>query len=382
MFGIVPEKGFTTSGKRAYVVLEDGTLLQGKPFGYPRNSVGEIVFNTGMVGYTEALTDPSYKGQILTFTYPLVGNYGVPSYLKKDQFGLPEHFESSSIKVEGVIVHEHCVNPSHWNSSKTLDNWLYEEGIPGVYDVDTRELTKKLRIKGVMMGALTFDEGTEEALRAIKKTQRYETKNYVAEISVKGPVIYGKGKKRVVMLDLGIKYNIIRNLVAKGFEVILVPYDFSLDKIMNFSPDGIAISNGPGDPKMLKSTIKNVKEILEEFKKPILGICLGHQVIALALGADTYKMKFGHRGQNKPVIDQTNEKCYVTSQNHGYAVKDEKLSDLELVVWFRNIDDGTIEGLLHKSMPVITSQFHPEASPGPYDTSFIFDIFSRLMEGR
>jgi carbamoyl-phosphate synthase small subunit len=381
MFETAPEKGFTTSEKSAYVVLEDGTVLQGKPFGYPRNSLGEIVFSTGMVGYTEALTDPSYKGQILTFTYPLVGNYGVPSYSNKDNFGLPKHFESDSIKVEGVIVYEHCRNPSHWDSEKSLDSWLYEEKIPGVYDVDTRELTKKLRVKGVMMGALIFDEDVEGALKAIKEAQRYEAKNYVDEISVKEPKTYGRGKKKVVMVYLGVKYNIIRNLASRGFEVTVVPYNFSFDDIMNFSPDGIVISNGPGDPKILTTTIKNTKKMLKEYKKPILGICLGHQIVALALGADTYKLKFGHRGQNKPVVDLTNGKCYVTSQNHGYAVKDENLSSIGLKVWFRNIDDNTIEGLLHENMPIITTQFHPEASPGPYDTSFVFDIFLKLVEG-
>lgn len=379
MIEMEAEKGFTTSKKRAWIVLEDGTVFEGKAFGYPKNVIGEIVFNTGMVGYPQALTDPSYKGQILLFTYPLVGNYGVPSYQVLDSYGIPKFFESDSIKVQGVIVHEHCTTPSHWSSVKSLHEWLYEERIPGVYDVDTRSITKRIRIKGVMMGALVFEESPEEGFRMLKNSKRYEEINFVEEVSTRKPIVYGDGKKTVVLIDYGVKYNIIRNLVSRGFKVIRVPFNYSAESILNFNPDALVLSNGPGDPKQLINSVNEVRKLLNEYEKPVLGICLGNQVLGLAFGANTYKLKFGHRGQNKPIIELSTGRCYIVSENHGYAVSEEELKGTDLEVWFKNIDDGTVEGLKHKWRPIISTQFHPEAFPGPYDTRFVFDIFSEMV---
>jgi carbamoyl-phosphate synthase small subunit len=375
-------EGFTTSRNTAWVVLEDGTVFQGKPFGYRKDEIGEVVFNTGMVGYTKSLTDPSYMGQILMFTYPLIGNYGVSNYQNVDTFSLPRFFESNSIKVKGIIVHEHCEKPSHWASVQTLQEWLYKEKIPGICDVDTRSLTKRIRVKGVMMGALVFNGKLEKGFDLLKSSKKYDEINFVEEASVKAPKIYGSGEKTIVLVDYGVKLNIIRNLLLRGFRIIRVPYNTTSDKILALDPDGILLSNGPGDPKQLFDSVHEVEKLLEEFNKPILGVCLGNQVLALAAGADTYKLKFGHRGQNKPILDLVNGKCYVVSENHGYSVDAESLKKTDFDIWFKNIDDGTIEGLRDKSKPIISTQFHPEASPGPYDTTFVFDIFEKMVNSQ
>jgi len=366
-------KGFTEDLKDAWLILEDSSIFKGVSIGYPRNTVGEVVFTTGMVGYTESLTDPSYRGQILCFTYPLIGNYGVPSYSMVDKYGFPIFFESESIKVQGVIIHELCINPSHQASIMSFNNWLYMEGIPGISGIDTRYLTKKLRAKGVMMGALVFDE-PESGFKLLKHSRSYESINFVEEVSVKEPVMYGEGEN-IVLIDCGVKLNIIRQLVARGFRVVRVPYSYDIDRILSYNPRGIVISNGPGNPKQCGATIKTIRRIVDETSLPILGICLGNQIIALALDADTFKLKYGHRGQNKPCIDVETGKCYITSQNHGYAVNEETLKNTDLKVWFRNADDKTVEGIKHVSKPIISVQYHPEASPGPYDTSWIFPKF-------
>jgi carbamoyl-phosphate synthase small subunit len=371
-------KGFTGSLRDAWLILEDGSIFKGFSIGYPRNTVGEVVFTTGMVGYTESLTDPSYRGQILCFTYPLIGNYGVPSYSIIDKYGFPTFFESESIKVQGVIIHELCMNPSHWASTMSFNDWLYMEGIPGISGIDTRYLTKKLRAKGVMMGALVFDE-PESGFKLLKHSRSYESINFVEEVSVKEPIAYGDGEN-IVLIDCGVKLNIIRQLVASGLRVIRVPYSYDIDKILSYNPRGIVISNGPGNPKQCGVTIKTVRRIVDETNLPILGICLGNQIIALALDADTFKLKYGHRGQNKPCIDVETGKCYITSQNHGYAVDEETLKNTELKVWFRNADDKTVEGIKHISKPIISVQYHPEASPGPYDTSWIFLKFLEYVK--
>lgn len=363
-------KGSTGSCRDAWLILDDGSIFKGNAIGYPRNTVGEVVFTTGMVGYTESLTDPSYKGQILCFTYPLIGNYGVPSYSVVDKYGLPVFFESESIKVQGVIIHELCLNPSHWASTMSFNDWLYMEGIPGISGIDTRYLTKKLRVKGVMMGALVFDD-PEHGFKLLKHSKPYELINFVEEVSVKEPIVYGEGGN-IVLIDCGVKLNIIRQLVSKGYRVIRVPYNYGVDEVLSYNPLGVVISNGPGNPKQCRATIETTRRIVNETDLPILGICLGNQVIALALDADTFKLKYGHRGQNKPCIDVETGKCYITSQNHGYAVDEKTLENTELKVWFRNADDGTIEGLKHTSKPVLSVQYHPEASPGPYDTSWVF----------
>ncbi len=331
-----------------------------------------------MVGYPQSLTDPSYRGQILMFTYPLIGNYGIPDKVV-DENGIPVYFESSQVQVQGVIVYEHCEKPSHWTSIKSLHEWLYEEGVPGVYDVDTRSLTQKIRVKGVMMGAIVVDEEPEKGFELLSKSRKYGEINFVEQVSVKEKKVYGKGDKTIVLIDYGAKYNIIRNLVRRGFKVICVPYNCHADEILGYNPDGIVLSNGPGDPKILNESIRELEKLLEVFEKPILGICLGNQLIALASRGDTYKLKFGHRGQNKPVIDLNTGQCYIVSENHGYAINSNSIEGTEFNVWFKNIDDGTVEGIRHKSRPIISVQFHPEAYPGPYDTMFIFEHFAKMV---
>jgi carbamoyl-phosphate synthase small subunit len=333
-----------------------------------------------MVGYTEALTDPSFKGQILVMSYPLIGNYGVPSYYLTDEWGLPKYFESNNIQIKGLVVSELCNYPSHPYSVKSLNEWLYEEKIPGIEDIDTREIIKRIRMKGTMMGILEVsyeDINVEKLLREIKNVKKYDEIDFSQEIAKEIKIFENKGPT-VVLIDCGVKLSIIRNILEKGFRVIKVPYNISYDEILSYNPSGVIISNGPGNPKKFVKTIETVREIIEN-KIPTLGICLGNQIIALSLGGDTFKLKYGHRGQNKPCIEITNYVNYITSQNHGYAVDPEKLKNTGLEIWWINADDKTIEGIKHKELPVIAVQFHPEASPGPYDTTFIFDIFKHLI---
>ena len=378
---MVPEHS-TSKNKKAILLLEDGTSFFGKGFGATGKISGEVVFSTSMVGYPEALTDPSYKGQVLTLTYPLVGNYGVPS--NELNFGLPLFFESDHIQVQGLVIHELCHEPYHWASTRTLDKWLLEEGVPGIYGVDTRRLTKKLRTHGVMLGVLeVFDADEEPDLNALLKDGEKivdpNLSDLVKEVSVKKPIKYTvEGNKTVVLIDCGVKYSIIRNLLKRGINVVRVPYDTSASEVMAFNPDGVFLSNGPGDPKSCLKTIDCVREVVE--KAPFMGICLGAQILALAMGGDTYKLKFGHRAQNQPALDLYNRRCYITTQNHGYAVDNESLKKTLLEPWFLNANDKTTEGIRHKSKPVFAVQWHPEASPGPYDTELLFDKFAKMLE--
>jgi carbamoyl-phosphate synthase small subunit len=352
---------------QARLVLEDGSVFPGRPFGFPAAVSGEVVFNTGMVGYPEALTDPSYRGQILTFTYPLIGNYGVPARRLED--GLDVTFESGEIQVAALVVGEVSPHYSHWSAARSLEQWLTEQGVPGLTDVDTRTLTKRLRERGVMLGKILA--GDEDVAWCDPNQD-----NLVALVSVKEPVIYGSGA-RVVVIDCGCKNSIIRSLTSRGLTVIRVPWDYDF---LGEEFDGVVVSNGPGDPKMCGQTIAHVRQAMEE-GYPVFGICLGHQILALAAGADTYKLKFGHRGQNQPCGWVGTNRCYVTSQNHGYAV-DERTLPGDWAVWFRNANDGTNEGIRHRSRPFMSVQFHPEAAPGPVDTAFLFDEFAGLLHGR
>jgi carbamoyl-phosphate synthase small subunit len=377
----IPTLKQTYTGYAAKLMLEDGTVFDGIGFGYPSAIAGEVVFNTGMVGYTETLTDPSYRGQILCLTYPLVGNYGVPSYDIKDEHGLPKFFESDRIQVKGLLIHDLSDIASHWSCIKTLDQWLYEEKVPGIYNIDTRELTKKLREHGVMMGAIVVSENTinQSLLRKMLTNAKYEGLNFMSEVSTKRVQEYGdKSKDCVVVLDTGVKYSIIRNIMRTGYRVIQLPWHATYEQIMSYNPRGVVISNGPGDPKVCTSTIKTVSKLINT-STPTLGICLGNQILALAGGANTYKLRFGHRGQNKPCLNKHNNQVYVTSQNHGYGIDPKSLSNTGFKVWFSNADDNTVEGLEHKNKPIIAVQFHPEASPGPYDCMFVFDRFREII---
>lgn len=371
-------------------MLEDGSIFEGIGFGYPDAVAGEVVFNTGMVGYTETLTDPSYRGQILCLTYPLIGNYGVPSMDDIDEFGLPRFFESDKIQVKGLIIHDLSIAASHWSCVKTLDEWLYEQRIPGVYNLDTRELTKKLRVNGVMAGAISSSviqkgkmansEIDVMGLSSLIKNQQYGQQDFMSEVSTDIPRAYGNNtKETIVLLDTGTKNSIIRNILRIGFKVVILPWDSSFEEVMMYEPKGIVISNGPGDPKVCKTAIKTAEQLIRA-SIPTLGICLGQQILALAAGADTYKLKFGHRGQNKPCMDLRNNRTYITSQNHGYGVDHKSLENTGFKIWFSNTDDQTVEGIEHESKPIIAVQFHPEASPGPYDCIFVFERFKELLD--
>ena len=369
-------------GLNATIVLEDGSIYRGTGFGYPNTVGGEFVFNTGMVGYTETLTDPSYRGQILCLTYPLIGNYGVPSTSIKDRYGMPKYFESDNIQVSGLIVHEISEVANHRECHKTLDQWLFEEKIPGISGIDTRDLTKKIRIKGVMKGSLSVSENeinSKKLLSIIKKT-RYDGFNFMSQVSIDDPIVYGDPTlDPIVLIDTGTKYSIIRNILRMGYRVIRVPWDTPFNKIISYKPKGIIISNGPGDPKMCNRTIETVVKLFES-TIPILGICLGNQIIALAAGGDTYKLKFGHRGQNKGCTNLNTNHTFITSQNHGYGVKSNTLNKTGFKAWYINSDDDTIEGIKHQSKPIIAVQFHPEATPGPYDCMHVFEEFKHLVE--
>jgi len=366
---------------KAVLVLEDGSNFFGHGFGAVKKVSGEIVFSTSMVGYPEALTDPSYKGQILTLTYPLVGNYGVPPY--DLELGVPRYFESESIKVTGLVIHELCKKPYHWASTKTLGEWLKNENVPGIYGIDTRRLTKKLRVKGVMLGILQVCEEDEEPnveklLKEMESVPDPNLTDLVREVTIKEPVRHEVGGKTVVVLiDCGVKYGILRNLLKRGINVVRVPYNFSAEEILEYNPSGVIVSNGPGDPKKCVETIECVRGLVEE-GIPTMGICLGTQILALALGGDTYKLKYGHRSQNQPALDLETNRCYITTQNHGYAVNLDSLNGTNLEAWFMNANDKTVEGIKHKSKPAFALQWHPEASPGPYDTEFLFDEFLKL----
>ena len=374
----------TEGSKPAVLLLEDGSLFLGRGFGAETTAVAEVVFTTGMVGYLESMTDPSYAGQVLTFTYPLIGNYGVPSPDGLDIMGFPRQFESESIKVSGIVVQENCERPSHWDSRRTISEWMRSEGIPGISDIDTRSLVTKLRERGVMMGVLA--NGVEvnsrrELLATLNQTTKYGQTDFVRKVSPRKARVYGDSGKSIVLLDCGSKLSIIRNLLNRGYSVVRAPFDYSYADIMKHDPVGVVVSNGPGDPQLCVDTIATTSRLIES-EVPTLGICLGQQLVAISQGATTYKLKYGHRGQNKPVVDITTGGGFVASENHGYSVDGGSLAKTDLKPWFKNADDGSLEGLIHQKKPCISVQFHPEASPGPYDAQFIFDRFASLTENR
>lgn len=350
---------------RAKLILEDGSVFSGFSFGAQNNTSGEVVFNTGMVGYPESMTDPSYKDQILTFTYPLVGNYGVPENHKEN--GVEQNFESSHIHLKAIIVSEYSPDYSHYTASKSLHEWMCENNVPGITGIDTRALTRKLREDGVMLGKIVIDEEPE-----LYDPNKH---NLVKKVSIDEPVTYGDGDKKIILLDCGCKNNIINNFLNRNVQVKRVPWDYDFTQEEH---DGVFISNGPGDPTMCKETIANVKKALDN-KKPVFGICFGNQVLALAAGAKTYKLKYGHRSQNQPCIDLNTKKCYITSQNHGFAVNGKTLPK-GWKEWFVNANDNTNEGIMHESLPFMSVQFHPEATPGPKDTNYLFDKFMEMLK--
>ena len=360
-------------------MLGDGTVMRGEGFGSTGTAVGELVFNTGMVGYTETLTDPSYGGQLVTVTYPLVGNYGVPDTEATDDNGIRLNVESSRIHARGLVIHELSHVANHRSLVSTLDEWLDSEGVQGIAGIDTRELTKTLRSAGSTMAAICVSDSeidTQAVLRSIGGHD-YASERLVESVSTTQEMSYGKGRT-VVIVDTGVKNAILRNVCRMGFRAVVVPWNTPASRILEHDPVGVIISNGPGDPQHCPQAVDAVRELVSR-GIPTLGICLGAQIIALAGGAGTYKMKYGHRGQNKPCLDVGTGNVYVTSQNHGYCIDPESLEGSEFDLWFTNTDDKTVEGIRHSGGKCIAVQFHPEASPGPYDCGFVFDELSRLM---
>jgi len=353
---------------KAYLILEDGSKFEGKLFGAVKDTIGEVVFNTGMTGYQEVLTDPSYAGQIVVMTYPLIGNYGING----------EDFESYKPHVKGFIVREACMEPSNWRSDKTLHEYLKENDIVGLEGIDTRTLTKILREKGTMVGVITTDQNISQD-KVDELFKKFSMRDVVLEVTAKEPYkIEGSGP-RVAVLDYGIKQNILRMLKQRGCDITVFPATSGFHEIASINPDGILLSNGPGDPKVLIEGIEVIKKLID-LKKPIFGICLGHQLLSLAFGGDTYKLKYGHRGCNHPVKDYRLDRVFITSQNHGYAVNQDSIRDKGLEITHINVNDGTVEGMRHRSLPVMSVQYHPEASPGPMDSSYLFDQFMELIE--
>lgn len=360
----------TSQKRNARLLLADGTEFSGTVFGAPRSTRGEVVFNTGMVGYPESMTDPSYRAQILVMTYPLIANYGVPKRVPEDW--LESTFESDRIQVAALIVSTLSRDYSHWSAASSLDEWLLEEGIVGIEGIDTRALTKLLRHGGTVSGKILVDDddsvGEDEPFVDIAE------RNLVAEVSIDEPVLYGDGAKRVILVDCGAKANIVRSLLKRGVSVLRVPWDHDINAE---DGDAIFISNGPGDPKMATTTIDNLRIALEG-DRPVFGICLGNQLVGRAAGCETYKLPFGHRSQNQPCREVGTQRCTITSQNHGYAL-DAKTLPAGWQEWFVNANDGSNEGIRHEEKPFWTVQFHPEATPGPKDTAFLFDRFVEAL---
>ena len=357
--------------KNVTLVLEDGTKFHGQSFGYDQPVAGEVVFNTAMMGYPESLTDPSYAGQLMTLTYPLVGNYGVPPFTV-EQNGMATFMESDKIYASAIIVADYSEKYSHWNAVESLADWLRREHVPGITGIDTRQLTKVLREHGVMMGKIIFDDEPDNI-----PTAEYEGVNWVDRVSCKEVLRYNEGAgKKVVLVDCGVKNNIIRCLVNRGVEVIRVPWNYDYTS-MDF--DGLFLGNGPGDPDMCEDAVNDIRKQMSASRKPICGICMGNQLLAKAGGATIYKLKYGHRSHNQPVREVGTNRCYVTSQNHGYAV-DAKTLGSDWRELFVNMNDGSNEGIAHRQNPWFTSQFHPEACSGPIDTEFMFDRFINTLQ--
>lgn len=350
---------------KAKLILENGTVFEGQAFGYLEETVGEVVFNTSMTGYQEILTDPSYYGQIVTMTYPLIGNYGINL----------DDLESSKAKVKGFIVREKCDKPNNWRCEFELDTYLKENKIIGLSGIDTRALTKMIRNSGTMKGIITRSELSEDDIKS--KLESFTNLTAVNEVSTKEvKVIDGPGK-HIAVIDFGIKNNIIRSFKKRGCKLTIFPASAKAEEILAIDPDGIFLSNGPGDPKDVPSSIEEIQKLVGQ--KPMTGICLGHQLLALAFGGDTEKLKFGHRGANHPVKDLQTNRVMITSQNHGYVVKQEGLPE-DIEITHLNLNDETVEGMKHKKYPIYSIQFHPEAAPGPHDTDGIFDEFVEIMK--
>lgn len=358
--------------RKVTLQLSDGTEFHGKSFGYEQPVAGEVVFNTAMMGYPESFTDPSYAGQLLTMTFPLVGNYGVPPFTFDKQTGLPDFMESDRIYASALIVSDYSEQYSHWNAVESLGEWLQREKVPGITGIDTRELTKVLREHGVMMGKILFDDEPNNVPEA-----DYEGVNFVDRVSVKEIVRYNEGAgRKVVLVDCGVKANIIRELIQRGVEVVRVPWNYDYTD-MEF--DGLFLANGPGDPDMCSEAVEIIRKQMSRSRKPICGICMGNQLLSKAAGATIYKLKYGHRGHNQPVRMVGTEKCFITSQNHGYAV-DARTLDKDWEELFVNMNDASNEGIRHKENPWFSSQFHPEACSGPVDTEFMFDKFVETLK--
>ncbi|MEB3773345.1 MAG: glutamine-hydrolyzing carbamoyl-phosphate synthase small subunit [Desulfurococcales archaeon] len=367
---------------KSRILLEDGTGIEACGFGYEGVSVGELVFTTAMTGYPESLTDPSYAGQILVITHPHVGNYGVPRV--RTWRGLALNMESESVKVSGLIVSDYP-DYSHPEALWSLGEWLASDGVPGAYGVDTRWLVKKIRSMGVMQAVVATGEdppGWGELSHILETSPRYDEVDYASLRSPRRPITYkppGRARGRVSLLDCGVKHGIIRSLLDSGLEVTRMPCDSKAEDLLE-GFDGVVLGSGPGNPELLKRQASTAGDLVAS-GKPVLGVCLGMQLLALGMGAGVYKMKFGHRGVNKPVKDLETGRCYITTHNHGYAVDPDTLGGAGLKPWFVNPDDGTLEGVKVRGAPVIATQFHPEAGPGPWDTRWIFRLFSRMVEG-
>jgi carbamoyl-phosphate synthase small subunit len=356
---------------KAILVLEDGRIFEGTSFGVPGERYGEVVFNTGMTGYQEVLTDPSYEGQIVVMTYPLIGNYGINN----------EDSESRSIWLEGFVVKELCRKPSNWRSERTLDSFLKDHNIVGIQGIDTRALTKHIREAGAMRAVIsTVDYDQRSLIEKVKASPDLIGRDLVKKVTCDKPYVITNGGFHVIAMDFGIKYSILHQLLDVGCRITVVPADTTVDEILSLNPDGVLLSNGPGDPSAIIYAVDTIRKLIDVGTIPIFGICLGHQLLGLALGGDTYKLKFGHHGGNHPVKDLTTGKIDITVQNHGFCVDIDSLNRDTIEITHMNLNDNTLEGMRHRELPVFSVQFHPEAGPGPHDARYLFNRFVELMK--